>query len=138
MMERTAGWHRPLAAAAATTLVAGCFFPGGGSGTEGRPTGRIVLTTRGAQSTLQGDPASVAGSVEEVFRVLDITLTRRDVNESGGEVIGQSGLDRVFVDISTAGDGRSDVDVRVRTAGNQWDRAAARGILAEMRRWQAS
>ncbi|MFB6240068.1 MAG: hypothetical protein ABEJ46_00610, partial [Gemmatimonadota bacterium] len=70
MSEPTSAWLRPLAAAAAAALVAGCFLPRGG-GQEDRPTGNIVLTTRGARATLRGGPTSVAGSVEEVFRVME-------------------------------------------------------------------
>lgn len=129
---------RPLVVVAAAALVAGCVIPRGSGSPEG-PTGNIVLTTQGAESTLRGDPTSVAGSVEEVFRTLDIDLVRRDVDEDGGRVEGQVGIERVFVSMTAAGANRTRVEVRVRSrAASRWDRPAARGILGEIRRWQAS
>lgn len=138
MVERFVGFVRPLAAVAATALAAGCALSGSSSPGE-RNTGNVALTTRGAQATLRGDPTSVAGSVEEVFRILDIDLTRMNVDADGGSVEGQAGVDRVFVEMSAVGAERTEVSVRVRTPSSQrWDRAAARGILEEVRRWQAS
>lgn len=138
MSERTSAWFRPLTVVAATALVAGCLLPGR-SGSSGRPTGNIVLTTRGAEATLRGDPTSVAGSVEEVFRVMEIDLIRRSVDEEGGQIEGQAGIETVLVEMATTDDGRTRVEVRVRSPeGNRWDRPAARGILGEVLRWQAS
>lgn len=138
MTEPLAGLARPLAVVAAVAVLAGCASSGS-SPPGGRATGSVVLTTRGARATLQGDPTSVAGSVEEVFRVLDIDLTQLNVDRDGGTVEGQAGLDRVFVELSPESERHTRVEVRVRTPStNRWDRAAARGILEEVRRWQAS
>lgn len=101
--------------------------------------GDVVLTTRGARTTLQGSPESVAGAVEDAFRVLDIDLARRSVDAQGGMVEGQAGVEDVFVDLSATGPARTDVSVRVQSpTGERWDRAAARGILEEIRRWQGN
>lgn len=138
MNERTSSWFRPLTLVAATALVAGCVLPGQ-SGSGGRPTGNIVLTTRGAEATLRGDPTSVAGSVEEVFRIMEIDLIRRSVDQEGGRIEGQAGIETVFVEMTSTDDGRTRVEIRVRSPeGNRWDRPAARGILGEVLRWQAS
>ena len=138
MAQRFDGLVRPLGSVAVAALLAGCALSGS-SPAGGENTGDVVLTTRGAQATLKGDSESVAGSVEEVFRVLDIALNRRSVDDQGGIIEGQAGTDRVFVELSAAGSDRTEVNVRVRTAsGGPWNRGAARGILLEIRRWQAS
>lgn len=138
MSERRSAWLRPLAVVATAALVAGCVLPGR-SGSSGRPTGNIVLTTRGAEATLRGGPTSVAGSVEEVFRVMEIDLIRQSVDEEGGRIEGQAGTESVDVEMSATDDGRTRIEVRVRRPqGNRWDRPAARGILGEVLRWQAS
>lgn len=138
MVRRLAGLLRPPACVAVAALVAGCALSGSSPG-GGETTGNVTLTTRGARAILQGGPESVAGSVEEVFRVLDIRLTRMSVDGEGGTVEGEAGIDQVFVEMSAAGSGRTEVDVRVQSpSGQRWDRAAARGILEEVRRWQGS
>lgn len=138
MVKRFAGTLRALASVTVAALVAGCALSGS-SPESGETTGNVVLTTRGARAILQGGPESVAGSVEEVFRILDIRLNRLSVDGEGGSVEGQAGIDRVFVEMSAVSSDRTEVDVRVRSpSGPRWDRAAARGILEEVRRWQGS
>ena len=138
MTRRFVATARPLATVAVSVLAVGCAL-GGSAPPESETTGDVVLTNRGARATFRGDAESVAGSVEEVFRVLDIDLNRRSVDDRGGIIEGQAGTDRVFVEMSAAGSNRTEVSVRVRTpSGGPWDRGAARGILLEIRRWQAS
>ena len=138
MTRRFAAIARPLALVAVTALAAGCALVGSSS-PGGESLGDVVLTTRGARTTLRGGPESVAGSVEEAFRVLEIDLTRRSVDAQGGMVEGQAGVEGVFVELSAVGTRRTDVSVRVRSpTGERWDRAAARGVLEEIRRWQGS
>lgn len=138
MVKRFAGILRPLVSLTLPALVAGCAL-GGSPPQEQETTGNVVLTTRGARTMLQGGPESVAGSVEEVFRVLDIRLTRLSVDAQGGTVEGEAGIDQVFVEMSAESSDRTEVNVRVRSpSGPRWDRAAARGILEEIRRWQGS
>lgn len=138
MVQRFAGILRPLASGAVAALVAGCALAGA-SPEGGETTGNVALTTRGARAMLQGGPESIAGSVEEVFRILDIDLTRMSVDDQGGTVEGQAGIDEVLVEMSASGSDRTEVNVRVQSpSGQRWDRAAARGILEEVRRWQGS
>lgn len=138
MIRRSAGPLRTLAAAATAALLAGCALTQG-AGSEDRPSGNIVLTTRGAESTLEGGPPTVARSVEEAFRVMDIDLLRREVDDDGGRIEGQAGIESVHVTMSAVSGGRTRVEIRVRQAsGDRWNRPAARGILGEVVRWQAS
>lgn len=138
MTRRFSAIARPLATVTVSVLAAGCALVGS-SPPGGESVGDVVLTTRGARTTLQGGPESVAGSVEDAFRVLDIDLARRSVDAQGGMVEGQAGVEDVFVELSSTGPARTDVSVRVQSpTGERWDRAAARGILEEVRRWQGN
>lgn len=136
MIRRIARLALPLAVLTAVT-VAGCASSGA-SVSDDRVPGFVSLTARGARATLQGDPASVARSTEQVFRVLEIDLIQQQVDDDGGTVEGQAGLDRIFVLMSAEQGDQTEVEVRVRRpAGDRWNRRAAVSILEELRRWRS-
>lgn len=137
MIRRIARLALPLAALAAMTAGGGCASSGA-SVSDDRVPGFVSLTARGARATVQGDPASVARSTGEVFRVMNIDLIRQRVDDDGGTVEGQAGPDRIFLLMSAEEGNQTEVEVRVRRpADDRWNRRAAVSILKELRRWRS-
>lgn len=123
-----------LLALLASLAAAGCIFPG----QHAQPTGQIRVTPRGASSTLKGNLEELAQGTQEIFGYLDITYLGRSSSGSTLEIRGTSGTSRVFVELEGRSPRTTDVRIRVRRPGHEWDRDSARGILVELRRWQAS
>lgn len=139
--QRFADLTRLCTAAVAAVLAVACASPGPSPSDQsdaGQSSRAVILTTRGARITLAGNPTSVANSVEQTFRVLDIDLDQRIVDESGGTVDGQAGQYDISVAMSRSSQRETRVVVQVRQpSGERWDRQTARGILEEIRRWHA-
>lgn len=117
----------------------GCLFPGGSGGSDA-----IYTTNRGAQGRLSGGVESIAADIEEVFRFMNIEWSGRTNLRDGTEIRGYSGNDEVTIRLRPTSGRYTRIEVLVKepaaqigTAGDRWDRDAARFILTEIRRWRA-
>lgn len=105
----------------------GCLVAAAGAGAA---TG-IYLTSRGAESLVEGSVDEVAARTQEVFRELDINQTR-EVSESGGDVMtfeGSTGESTVTVNLERESPTTTSVEVTVQDNEVEWDTEHAEEIL---------
>ncbi|HET8623174.1 MAG TPA: hypothetical protein VFM14_06400 [Gemmatimonadales bacterium] len=112
-----------LAAGALPGCVAAAAAAGAGTG--------IYLTTRGAESVIEGSPSDVAGRVRSVLREEGITINATSSEDGGDkqEFKGAKGDLDVTVTVQRQSSTTTKVEVTARENLAEWDKQYAQRIL---------
>lgn len=119
-----------ILAIGASVAASGCIAAAAGAGAA---TG-IYLTSRGAESLVEGSVEEVAARTQAAFREFDITHTR-EVTERGGDIRnfeGTTGESTVTVNLERKSPTTTNVEVTVRKNEVEWDKEHAQEILASI------
>ena len=92
----------------------------------------IYLTSQGASSVVSSSASAVAGRVPGVLRGLGITITGHTMDGDEHEWTGTRGGEEIHVQVKAQSSGTSEVTASVRKNMAEWDKDAARAIVARI------
>jgi Protein of unknown function (DUF3568) len=123
----SAKWALALALALpSTACVAAAAAAGAGAG--------IYLTSRGAESIVQGDLENVADRAKAVMAEEGITLQETDSKEEGEklELTGKKGDLDISIELDRENDNTTKVEVSARENLAEWDKEYAQRLLSKI------
>jgi len=111
----------------AVGVLPGCVAAAAGAGAG---TG-IYLTTRGAESVVEGSVSDVAARARKVMGDMGITISETNIKDSGNkrELKGKKGDLDITVSMERQGDATTKTDVTARKNLVEWDKDYAQEIL---------
>jgi hypothetical protein len=113
-----------LGIASAGGCVAAAVGAGAGAG--------IYLTSQGASSVISSSAETVAGRVPGALQGLGITVTGHSMEGGEHEWTGTRGDEEIHVQVKAQSSGTAEVSASVRKNMAEWDKDAARAIVARI------
>lgn len=113
-----------LGLASAGGCVAAAVGAGAGAG--------IYLTSQGASSMVNTSATTVAGRVPGVLRELGVAVTGHTMDGDEHEWTGTRGDEEIHVQVKAQSSGTAEVTASVRKNMAEWDKDAARAIVARI------
>lgn len=113
-----------LGLASAGGCVAAAVGAGAGAG--------IYLTSQGASSVINSSAETVAARVPGVLQNLGVTVTGHSMEGDEHEWKGTRGDEEIHVQVKAQSSGTSEVTASVRKNMAEWDKDAARAIVARI------
>ena len=92
----------------------------------------VYLTSQGASSVISSSAETVAGRVPGVLRDMGVNVTGHTMEGGEHEWTGMRGEDEVHVQVKAQSSGTAEVTASVRKNMAEWDKDAARAIVARI------
>ena len=123
-------WRAVLAALAlaGTLPAAGCIAAAAAAGAAGG----VYVTTRGAESTMQGSLDDVTAATTATFGELGITSTGNSTEGDERTWKGTKGELEITVEAERESDTQTKVEVTARRSTVEWDKDYARQVLSKI------